>query len=145
MQVSEVMNRHCETVPMNESLKTAAAHMREADIGMLLVEDGSGKISGIVTDRDLAVRGLADGKSPDSPVRECMSSELIACHAEDDLEQAAQLMEREQVRRLLVRDADERPVGVLAQADVARALGRSGLAGEVVEKISQPSGKHSQH
>jgi predicted transcriptional regulator len=145
MQVREVMTTNCQTVKMTESLRAAAARMREDDIGMLLVEDDAGKICGIVTDRDIAVRGVADGAPPDAAVQQCMTPELVACRAEADLEEAAQIMEREQVRRLLVRDVDERPVGVLAQADIARALGRDKLVGEAVERISQPGGKHSQH
>lgn len=144
MQVREVMSTDCQTVKMHDSLRAAAEHMRDDDIGMLLVEDDNG-IRGILTDRDIAVRAVASGVGPDEELASCITEELVACHEDDALEEALRLMEQEQVRRLLVRDANDRPVGVLAQADVARAMGRSELVGEALQEISQPGGDHSQH
>jgi CBS domain-containing protein len=145
MKVSEAMSNRCETVKIKESLQAAARHMRDADIGMLFVEDENGEFCGVLTDRDIAVRAVAAGVDPKQEIQACITNDLISCHEDDSVEDAAKLMEREQVRRLLVRDASERPVGVLAQADLARVLGRSDLVGEVLHDISRPGGKHSQH
>ncbi len=144
MLVTEVMTRGLQRISASDSIRAAARLMREHDIGMLLVEDAQGEISGVVTDRDIACRATADGRDSDTPVAACMSHQLLSCHAEDDLYDAVELMKREQVRRLLVRDWDDRPVGVLAQADVAQAIGTYGLAGEMLQDISQPGDKHSQ-
>ena len=144
MKVKDAMSRHCERIKIDESIKTAAQCMRDKDIGMVLVEDDKGEICGLLTDRDIACRAIAEGWDSNAEIGSCMSGDVISCHEEDDLEQAADLMEREQVRRLLVRDVQGQPCGVLAQADVARALGRSPLIGEMLGEISQPTGKHSQ-
>lgn len=85
------------------------------------------------------------GFAPDQELGSCITEDLVVCHEDDSLDDALRLMEQEQVRRLLVRDAGERPVGVLAQADIARTMGRSELVGEALQEISQPGGDHSQH
>lgn len=144
MQVRDAMSERCVTVKRNDSLQTAAGKMRDEDIGMLLVEDESGKICGVVTDRDLAVRALARGLGPDQAVAPCVTEQLVSCRQEDRLEDALRLMEQEQVRRLLVCADSDRPIGVLAQADIARIMGRSELLAEVLQEISQPGGDHSQ-
>lgn len=145
MQVREAMSSNPKTITIHDSLKSAAAQMRDADIGMVLVEDDSGDIRGILTDRDIAIRAVAEGVNPDREVADCVTQELISCHESDSVEDAAKLMEQEQVRRLLVRDEQERPVGVIAQGDLARAMGRSPLVGETVQEISQPGEQHRQH
>ncbi len=145
MQVRDIMSTNCETIKIRDSLQAAAQHMRDADVGMLLVEDDQGKICGVLTDRDIAVRAVAAGVDPNQEIQACTTNEIVACSEDDTIEQAAQLMEREQLRRLLVRDTKGQPVGVLSQADIARALGRSELVGEVLHDISRPGGKHSQH
>ncbi len=145
MQVREAMSHDCKTVNIDDTLKVAAEHMRDDDIGMLLVEDGGGQLRGIITDRDITVRAVARGLGPDHKLQGCISEDLVSCHEDDSLEDAIALMEKEQVRRLLVRDANDKPVGVLAQADIARVMGPSGKLGEAVEAISRPGGKHTQH
>lgn len=144
MQVIRAMTRGYESVRPADSIKTAAQRMLEHDIGALLVEDEQG-ICGIITDRDITCRAIAAGNSPDMPVEACMSPEVLTCHTHDALYDAVDLMMREQVRRLLVLDLDEKPVGFLAQADVAEAIAPYGLAGEMLQQVSQPGDKHSQH
>jgi predicted transcriptional regulator len=145
MRVNEVMSRDCEAVKASESLRQAAQRMRDRDIGALFVNDDNGQVAGIITDRDIAVRAVAESASPDSQVSEYMSRDVISCYEDDDLEQAARIMEEQQIRRLMVCNHNDEPVGVLAQADLARALGRASLTGEVLREISQPGGVHSQH
>jgi len=109
--------------------------MKSEDVGALpVVEDG--RLTCVVTDRDLAIRGLAEGTSPQTPVRDVASKDVATIDPQQSLEEAARLMAEHQVRRLPVVEEDGRLVGMLAQADVAKA-GHDTLTGEVVEKISQ--------
>lgn len=144
MRVAEAMTHDHKQVRASDSIRHAAQLMGQHNIGMLLVEDDAGEIRGILTDRDITCRAVAEGAPSDTPVEACLSEQLISCHSDDGLYDAVELMEREQVRRLLVRDRNERPVGVLSQGDVAVAIGTYGVAGELLEKLSQPGDKHSQ-
>lgn len=144
MRVSEAMTRNCEAVKASETLREAAQRMRERDIGALFVNDDDDQVAGIITDRDIAVRAVADGAGADRCCRDYMSRDVVSCYEDDDLEQAARTMEEQQIRRLMVCNHDDQPVGVLAQADVARALGRAPLTGEMLRDISMPGGAHSQ-
>jgi len=144
MRVSEVMTRGCEAVRMDDNLQNAAQRMRDQDIGALFINDESGQVTGIITDRDIAVRAIAAGADASSRIADFMSRDVISCYEDDDLEAAANIMEEQQIRRLLVCDEKEHPVGMLAQADVARALGRAPVTGEMLRNISEPSGQHSQ-
>lgn len=143
MLVGEAMTRGIRGIQAGTSLRHAAQLMRDQDIGMVLVEGEQGDIAGLITDRDITCRAVAEGIAPEAPVEGVMSAEPISCHVDDDLYQAVEAMKQEKVRRLLVRNQDEEPVGVLAQADVAAAIATYGLAGEMLEEISQPGGRHS--
>jgi len=117
------------------TVQEAARLMKSEDVGALpVVEDG--RLTCVVTDRDLAIRGLAEGTSPQTPVRDVASKDVATIDPQQSLEEAARLMAEHQVRRLPVVEEDGRLVGMLAQADVAKA-GHDTLTGEVVEKISQ--------
>jgi CBS domain-containing protein len=109
--------------------------MKTEDVGSLpIVEDG--RLVGVVTDRDLAIRALAEGRGAETAVAEIASKDLVTIDPQQSLEEAARLMAEHQVRRLPVVEEDGRLVGVLAQADVAQA-GHDTLTGDVVQKISQ--------
>jgi CBS domain-containing protein len=113
----------------------SAQLMKTEDVGSLpIVEDG--RLVGVITDRDLAVRAVAEGRGAETPVAEIASKDLVTIDPQQSLEEAARLMAEHQVRRLPVVEEDGRLVGVLAQADVAQA-GHDSLTGEVVQKISQ--------
>jgi CBS domain-containing protein len=122
----------------------AAALMRDHDAGSIpVVENGqSKKLVGTVTDRDLAVRGLADGKGPDTRVRELMTPSPITCGPDDEVEIVREVMVSQQVRRVPVVDQDGRLVGIVAQADIAREDGAASdrEVGRIVEAISEPRG-----
>jgi CBS domain-containing protein len=122
----------------------AAALMRDHDAGSIpVVENGqSKKLVGTVTDRDLAVRGLADGKGPDTLVRELMTPSPITCGPDDEVEIVREVMVSQQVRRVPVVDQDGRLVGIVAQADIAREDGAASdrEVGRIVEAISEPRG-----
>jgi CBS domain-containing protein len=118
----------------------AARMMEENNCGSLPVVDGrdSMKLTGIVTDRDLAIRILGRGQGPGTPVREAMSKNVSSIKISDDLGDVERIMSGQQVRRVPVVDDQGRVVGIVAQADLARELGSSQEVGRVVEKISRP-------
>ena len=113
----------------------AAQLMKTEDVGSLpIVEDG--RLVGVITDRDLAIRALAEGRGSETAVTEIASKDVVTIDPQQSIEEAARLMAEHQVRRLPVVEEDGRLVGMLAQADVAQA-GHDSLTGEVVHKISQ--------
>ena|SRR5690625_1641356 len=138
MRVSEVMTRGCDTVRINETLQNAAERMREKDIGALFVNDEKAQVAGIITDRDIAVRAVATAADASDMVGAYMSRDVITCYENDDIDAAVKIMEDQQIRRLLVCNDKDEPVGMLAQADIARALGRAPLSGEMLQSISRP-------
>ena len=133
---ADIMSVSPRTVSTSATATEAARLMREHDIGSLPVVHND-RIVGVVTDRDLVVRVIAAGLDPDTtPVVEVASDRLVTADASADLDEALHLMAQHQVRRLPVVE-DDRLVGVIAQADVAR-LGREKQTGELVEAVSQP-------
>jgi CBS domain-containing protein len=133
--IREVMTPDPTTVEPGTSAQEAARKMKSEDVGSLPIVDG-GRLVGMVTDRDLALRLVAEGKSADTPVGELGSRELVTIDPQQDLGEAARIMSEHQLRRLPVCEEDGKLVGILAQADVAQA-GHDTLTGEVVQKISQ--------
>lgn len=138
----DLMTENPACINPETTAQKAASTMESQDVGSLpVVESGSNRLVGIVTDRDLALRVLGQGKSGEMPVREFMTQEDLACvRPETDLDEVEKLMGRHQVRRILV-DADNKVVGVIAQADLARernAVGERDF-GKVMEKISEPA------
>lgn len=116
--------------------------MRDHDCGSIPVVDGvkSRRLVGIVTDRDLAVRGLARGRGPDTLIRELMTDDPVACVPEDKVEDLRRVMVEELVRRVPVVDEDGVLVGIVSQADVARVEGAASdrEVGRIIEAISEP-------
>ena len=143
MKANELMTTNPACVTPQTTAQEAASLMEREDVGSLPVVESreSMRLTGIVTDRDLALRVLGHGKPASTPVREVMSSGHLACvHPEDDLDKVETLMAEHQVRRVPIVDQDNRVVGVIAQADLARelrAVGRKDF-GKVVQEISQP-------
>ncbi|MBW3592910.1 MAG: CBS domain-containing protein [Actinobacteria bacterium] len=134
-QIRDLMTENPTTCERSTTAVDAARVMASEDVGPVPVVEG-GRLVGIVTDRDLVVRILAEGKDPSSTtIGEIASSDLVAVQPDDELEQAERLMAERQVRRLPVVEGD-RLVGIIAQADIARALDEE-RTGEVVQQISQ--------
>jgi len=133
--IREVMTPDPTTVEPGTSAQDAARKLKSEDVGSLPIVDG-GRLVGMITDRDLALRLVAEGKSADTPVGELGSRDLVTIDPQQDLGEAARLMSEHQLRRLPVCEEDGKLVGILAQADVAQA-GHDTLTGEVVQKISQ--------
>jgi CBS domain-containing protein len=126
----------------DSTARDAATLMRDHDCGSIpVVEDLRQKrLVGTVTDRDLAVRGLAEGRGPETPVLELMTDDPVTCVPEDEVEDLRQVMVQELVRRVPVVDEDGALVGIVAQADIAREEGAATdrEVGRIVEAISEP-------
>jgi CBS domain-containing protein len=133
--VQEAMTANPAAVTPDTTVQEAARLMKSEDVGALPIVD-DGRIIGVVTDRDLSIRVVAEARGADTPVREVGSKDIVTIDPQQSLEEAARLMAEHQVRRLPVVEEDGRLVGVLAQADVARS-GHDTLTGDVVQKISQ--------
>jgi CBS domain-containing protein len=133
--IKEVMTRDVRACEPNATVTDAAKVMAQEDVGPVpIVEDG--RLVGIVTDRDIVVRVVAEGRDPNATtVKEIASTDLVTVSPGDDLDEALNLLAERQVRRLPVVEGD-RLVGIVAQADVAR-LGKDKKTGEVVEEISR--------
>jgi CBS domain-containing protein len=134
--IREVMSSNPSAIEADKPVTEAAKLMRDEDVGLAPVVEGD-RLVGTLTDRDIAVRVVAEGKDPQSTtVREVASTDLVTIDPEQDLDEAVRLMAQHQVRRLPVVEEDGRLVGIVAQADVARQADDR-QTGEVVERISQ--------
>jgi CBS domain-containing protein len=142
MKISEVMTRDVTTVSADQSAQEAASFMLSGDAGSIPVTDGD-RLIGMITDRDIAVRGVARGHGPDTPVRELMTSGLVCARLDDDVEEVAMRMSDAQVRRLPVIDESERLVGIVSLGDLSRETDGE-EAHHALEGVSQPGGQHQQ-
>jgi CBS domain-containing protein len=133
--VQEAMTSNPTAITPDTTAQEAARMMKTEDVGALPIVD-DGRLTAVITDRDLAIRLLAEGRGAETPVRDVASQDLVTIDPQQNLDEAARLMAQHQVRRLPVGEEDGRLVGMLAQADVAQA-GHDTLTGEVVQKISQ--------
>lgn len=145
MQVREIMTCDLVCCDENTSLQEAARLMADYDCGMLPVTrrggapgSGGGHVLGVITDRDIACRGIAQGKSPQSPVRECMTGSVIFVKDNESLERALEQMEEHQIRRVPVVGDDGCYCGIVSQADIARCAGEHDTA-ELLREVSQPT------
>jgi CBS domain-containing protein len=142
MKISEVMTREVATVSSNQTAQEAANFMLEGDAGSIPVTEGD-RLIGMITDRDIAVRGVAKGRGPDTPVSELMSEGLICAREDDDVEDAARKMGEAQVRRLPVIDDAENLVGIVSLGDLARET-EDESAHQALEGVSEPGQQHQQ-
>jgi CBS domain-containing protein len=142
MKVREVMTRDVQTVRPDQPVQEAANFMLNADAGSIPVTQGD-RLIGMITDRDIAVRGIAKGYGPDTPVRELMTDDLVLVRVDDDIEEAATKMSDAQVRRLPVVDEQERLCGIVSLGDLSREADND-CATEALEGVSQPGGEHRQ-
>lgn len=142
MKVNEIMSRDVRVASPDDRICDVARTMGEIDAGALPVGEND-RLIGMITDRDIALRAVAQEKGPQTPVREVMSAEVKYCYDDQDLDEVCQNMASEQIRRMPVVNRDKRLVGILSLGDMATdSKGRE--AGEALEGISKPGGKHSQ-
>jgi CBS domain-containing protein len=142
MKVSDAMTRDVRLANPEETIQHAARVMAGLDAGVLPVADND-RLVGMITDRDIAIRGIAEGKGPDAKVRDVMTAEVKFCFDDQDVEEVTRNMGDIQVRRLPVVNRDKRLVGILSLGDIAVAS-VDGPAGEALSGISRPGGKHTQ-
>lgn len=136
-RIAELMSRNVHVVEPQESLQRAAQLMQSLDVGSLPVSDGQ-RLLGMVTDRDITIRGVASGMTPDGAcVSDVMTTEVSCCREDQDAQEVMQMMGDRQVRRLPVVDADQRLVGIVSLGDLA--VRQSGHIDTVLREISSPN------
>ena len=139
MQVREVMTTDLIACDMDATLEDIASAMVTYDCGLIPILDAEGLPIGTVTDRDITCRAVANHRNPlELRARDVMTTPVVCVDADEDLEECARLLERHQIRRILVRDREGRCCGIVAQADIARE-GPRHLTAEIVREISEPS------
>jgi CBS domain-containing protein len=139
MKVKEIMSRSVEAVRPEATLQEAATKMKSHDVGMLPVDDGT-KVVGVITDRDIVLRGVAKGSDPKSTaVRDAMTEDVVSCRETDSVKDVARTMKDRQIRRVVVIDANKRMAGIVSLGDVAVGSTDDELKGEVLEQVSEPT------
>ena len=140
MKLSEIMTRDVVVMQPDDSLQSAAKKMRDRNIGFLPVCDGE-DLLGVISDRDITIRALADGMDVNIMLgRDLMTSPAIYCFDDQDISEAAKIMEENQIRRLVVMGReDKRLVGVISLGDIARNESAD-RSGQVLQKVSEPDG-----
>ena len=141
MRVSEAMTREVRVASPGQSIRDVAKIMAEIDAGSMPVGDND-RLVGMITDRDIAIRAVAQGKGPDTPVREVMSSEqVLYCYEDEELDHVARNMSQQQVRRLPVVNREKRLVGIVSFGNLAQSEARS--AAKAAKGVTKPGGAHT--
>jgi CBS domain-containing protein len=143
MKVSDAMTRDVRVANPNQTIQDAAKMMSDVDSGVLPVGEND-RLIGMITDRDIAVRAVAQGKGPQTLVREVMTDHVHYCFDDEDTDEVTRKMADSQVRRLPVVNRDKRLIGILSLGDVATRRDGADEAGEALSDISRPGGEHSQ-
>ena len=139
LRCSEIMTRDVRTASPEMTLRDVGAMMREGDMGAVPVVD-SGKLVGIVTDRDIVVRAVAEGKDPSTPISEAMTSEIFSVRADDFVFEAIRLMGDKQIRRIPVVTEAGELAGIISMADIALEIEDQREIAEALEEISSGAG-----
>jgi CBS-domain-containing membrane protein len=143
MRVREIMSPTVDSIDAASSIAYAARRMADDDVGALpVVSDG--KLVGIVTDRDIAVRGIAAGISATAAIRRVMTENVATCAPDDDVESALALMSREQIRRMPVIDRNQEVVGIIGLSDAAKFEPLKRDVAATLVDVCEPSGMHCQ-
>lgn len=139
MKINEIMTSSVEVIHPDARLVEAARKMKDLDVGSLPVCDGD-RLKGMLTDRDITIRAVAEGQDPNSiTVQDVMTPEVVYCFEDQDVEEAARLMGEKQIRRLPILNRHKRLVGILALGDVSVDYEDDRTSGKTLEKISEPS------
>jgi CBS domain-containing protein len=139
MKVKDVMTKGAECVRPANSLVEAAQKMKNLDVGPLPVCGDNDRLVGMITDRDITVRAVAEACDPrTTTVKDVMTPDVVYCFEDQDVEEAARLMKEHQIRRLVVLNRDKRLVGIVSLGDLAVETGDEKLAGETLEQVSEP-------
>lgn len=139
MQLRDVMTRRVEVVRPDATLQEAAQKMKELDVGPIPVCDGD-RLQGMLTDRDITIRAIADGKDPTrTRVSEVMTPDVVYCFEDQEVAEASRLMQEHQIRRLIVLNREKRLVGIVSLGDLATEPGAQDEASDALEEISEPA------
>ena len=142
MQVKEIMTCSVETINSDANLVKAAQKMRSLEVGALPIWEND-ELIGMITDRDITIRAVAEEKNPSSTtVEEIMTSDVCCCFEDDDIHEAARMMEEKSIHRLLVVNSGNDHVGFVSLSDLAVKSHDEHLTYEVLERISEPSWPH---
>jgi CBS domain-containing protein len=136
-KLKDVMSRDVQVVHADATIQEAAQQMRDGDFGMMPVAEND-RMIGAISDRDIAIRGVAEGNGPDTKVREVMSEGIVWAFEDDSVDDAADLMSEHQIRRLPIVNAEKRLVGIVALGDFAVESSEIENAAEALSEISQP-------
>jgi CBS domain-containing protein len=140
MQVREVMTRDVECASPSASIQEAARKMRDLDVGPVPVCGDNDRLVGMITDRDIVVRAIADGLDPKTTrIQDIMTPDVIYCFEDQDLEDATHLMKESQVRWLVVLNRDKQLTGIVSLGDLAVKTGDESLSGEALGHVSEPA------
>ena len=143
MKISECMSRDVQVVQPDQPIQEAAQFMLRADAGSMPVCDGE-RLIGLLTDRDIAVRAVAEGRGPDTPVREAMTDHIDYCYDDDEIEDVAVRMSDMQVRRFpVIGREDNKLVGIVSLGDLTRS-DESDAAKVALDGVTDPGGQHNQ-
>lgn len=146
MKIKDIMSKDCHVLPHNATLQQAAQKMQELDCGFIPINKDN-KLCGIVTDRDIAVRGVAQNMSPDTSVSDIMSEQVLYCFETDDVNDIATNMTDNRVRRLVVLNnkKDKKLCGIVSVCDIVTASRTEAeTCGQLIRGVSQQGGKHNQ-
>ena len=137
-KISDVMSSDVQTISPDATIEEAAQEMRDGDFGLVPVAEDE-ELLGVITDRDIAIRAVAEGKDPSTLVREIMSEEVVWASEDDSVEDAARIMSDHQIRRLPVVDAEQHLVGIVSLGDFAVDSADIEPVVEALSDISRPS------
>lgn len=138
MQLKDIMTTHVQGISADQSIQHAAETMRHLNVGAIPVFRNDEPV-GIVTDRDIAIRGVANGCDCASPVSEIMSEGLVTLPEHTSVDEASQLMQERQIRRVLVVGEEGKIVGIVSVGDLVAKLDRQKMAAELIAKVSEPA------
>jgi CBS domain-containing protein len=141
MKIANIMSHDVHFIGPDTTLRDAARKMKEIDSGALPVAEHD-KLIGMLTDRDIAIRGIAAGKGPDAKVRDVMSHELKYCYEDENVQHVAENMGELQIRRLPVMSREKRLIGFVSLSDISR--GSLPQTARALHGISKPGGQHNQ-
>lgn len=137
-KISDVMTYNVTVVSPDESVEEAAEKMRALDVGSFPVCNGE-KVVGVITDRDIAIRAVADGSHPsETKVKDIMTPEIVYVFEDQDILEAARLMELKQIRRLIVLDRSKQLKGIVSLGDISLQQQDRELSGEILREVSEP-------
>lgn len=136
--LKDVMSRNVQVISPDATMKEAARQMRDGDFGMMPVGEND-RMIGAISDRDIAIRAIADGKDANTKVRDIMSEGIVWAYENNSVEDAARIMSDHQIRRLPIVNADNRLVGIVALGDFAVESADIRPAGEALSGISKPA------